>query len=191
MIGFAPRTVIPLGFALALLVPAAPLTGVAQDAPPTTTVPDPASFEAAAPTDDPELEAQVRKLASELRCPTCQALSIADSPSELAREMEGVIRDRLQSGMSPEEVRRSFVDSYGEWVLLSPNPAGFNLFVYLLPLAVLLVGGAVIVVGVRRWTQAPAHPFAVAAGESDGTAGDGDGTATEDQGAGGGDDPGR
>ncbi len=128
----------------------------AQDARPPgqSVIPDPDQFEAAAPTDDAELEAQVRKLARQLRCPTCQALSIADSPSELAREMEGVIRLRLQEGMTPEEVRQTFVDAYGEWVLLSPDPAGFNLLVYILPFVVLFLGGGIVVVGMRRWLAA-------------------------------------
>jgi cytochrome c-type biogenesis protein CcmH/NrfF len=125
-------------------------------APPTQSViPDPELFEAAAPSDDAELEAQVRRLARQLRCPTCQALSIADSPSELAREMEGVIRMRLQEGMTPEEVRASFVDAYGEWVLLSPDPSGFNLLVYVLPVIVLLAGAGLVVAGMRRWLANP------------------------------------
>lgn len=118
-------------------------------------IPDPDQFEATAPTDDPELEAQVRKLASQLRCPTCQALSIADSPSELAREMEGVIRMRLQEGMTPEEVRASFVDAYGEWILLSPDPSGFNLLIYILPVVVLLLGAGLVVGGMRKWLVQP------------------------------------
>jgi cytochrome c-type biogenesis protein CcmH/NrfF len=118
--------------------------------------PDPTRFEANAPTDDPVLEAQVRKLARQLRCPTCQALSIADSPSELAREMEGVIRMRLQEGMTPEQVRASFVNSYGEWVLLSPDPTGFNLLVYVLPFAVLLLGAGIVTRGMRKWLAQPA-----------------------------------
>lgn len=117
-------------------------------------IPDPEGFEAAAPTDDPELEAEVRRIAGQLRCPTCQALSIADSPSELSREMEGVIRDRLLEGMTAEEVRQSFVEAYGEWILLSPEPSGFNLLAYILPFVFLLIGGGVIVVGVRRWVAA-------------------------------------
>jgi len=132
--------------------------GSAQAAPPAQVVvpPDPAHFEATAPTDDPVLEAQVRKLARQLRCPTCQALSIADSPSELAREMEGVIRMRLQEGMTPEQVRASFVNSYGEWVLLSPDPTGFNLLVYVLPFAVLLLGAGIVTRGMRKWLAQPA-----------------------------------
>ncbi|MEX0843160.1 MAG: cytochrome c-type biogenesis protein, partial [Gemmatimonadota bacterium] len=94
----------------------------------------------------------------QLRCPTCQALSIADSPSELAREMEGVIRLRLQEGMTPEEVRESFVEAYGEWILLSPRPSGFNLLIYILPFAVLLLGGVIVVVGARKWLRNPAEP---------------------------------
>jgi cytochrome c-type biogenesis protein CcmH/NrfF len=123
-----------------------------------TVVPDPAGFEAAAPTDDPELEADVRKLAHQLRCPTCQALSIADSPSELAREMEGVIRLRLQEGMTPEEVRESFVEAYGEWILLSPRPSGFNLLIYVLPFGVLILGGVIVIVGMRKWLRNPVEP---------------------------------
>lgn len=143
---------------------AAPLSGVAaaigpiqvpDPAPTGTVIPDPDAFEAAAPTDDAELEAQVQRLARQLRCPTCQALSIADSPSELAREMEGVIRLRLQEGMTPEEVRTSFVDSYGEWILLSPEPAGFNLLIYVLPIVAVLTGAGIVVAGMRRWL---AHP---------------------------------
>lgn len=140
----------------ALLVLAAPLVLNGQGTPPgQSVIPDPDHFEATARTDDAELEAQVRKLAKELRCPTCQALSIYDSPSELAREMKGQIRARLQEGMTPEEVRASFVDAYGEWVLLSPEPSGFNLLIYVLPVLVLLIGAGIVLIGMRRWLVQP------------------------------------
>lgn len=122
--------------------------------PPGAVIPDPAAFQAAAPSDDPELEATVRRLARELRCPTCQALSIEDSPSELSTQMKGVIRDRLREGMTPDEVRQHFVAAYGEWILLSPEPSGFNLLVYLLPFATLLGGGVLVVAAMRRWMGA-------------------------------------
>lgn len=150
-----------VGLALVFTLSLIPTSVTAQEVELPTTrtvVPDPEQFDAAAPTDDPELEAEVRKLAGQLRCPTCQALSIADSPSELAREMEGVIRLRLQEGMTPEEVRESFVEAYGEWILLSPRPSGFNLLIYVLPFAVLLLGGVIVVVGARKWLRNPAEP---------------------------------
>lgn len=102
---------------------------------------------------DAAVEAMTREVASQLRCPVCQGLSIEDSPTELAQEMRDVIRDQLAAGKTPEEVRAYFVSKYGEWVLLEPKPEGFNLAVYFLPVVALFAGGGVIVAAVRRWTR--------------------------------------
>lgn len=102
-------------------------------------------------TANPELEALTRDVASELRCPVCQGLSINDSPAELAVQMKDLIRDQLASGKTPEEVRAYFIARYGEWVLLAPEPKGVNLAVYVLPVLALLIGGVMIAFAVRRW----------------------------------------
>lgn len=107
---------------------------------------------AQATSDSLRLEALTREVAAQLRCPVCQGNSIGDSPSELAQEMKGVVREQLASGKSPEEVKGYFVAKYGEWVLLEPKASGFNLVVYLLPLLGVLVGGFVIWRAVRKWT---------------------------------------
>ncbi|MCC6773933.1 MAG: cytochrome c-type biogenesis protein CcmH [Gemmatimonadaceae bacterium] len=102
------------------------------------------------------LEERTRDVASQLRCPVCQGNSIQDSPSELAQEMKGVVRDQLAAGKTPDEVRQYFVDKYGEWILLEPKASGFNLVVYLLPLVGVLVGGVIIWRSVKKWTAEPA-----------------------------------
>ena len=104
---------------------------------------------------DSALERRTSEVASRLRCPVCQGLSVQDSPSQLAQELRAVVRDQLRAGKTPDEVTRYFVERYGEWVLLEPTRAGFNWLVYLLPLGLLLAGGGVIVLAVRRWTRAP------------------------------------
>jgi cytochrome c-type biogenesis protein CcmH len=101
---------------------------------------------------NPELEAQVKSIAADLRCPVCQGLSLQDSPTELAQQIRAVIREQLQSGKTPEQVRAYFVDKYGEWILLAPAPHGFNLVAYVLPFAALLAGAGMLVVAVRRWS---------------------------------------
>lgn len=67
--------------------------------------------------------------------------------------MRGVVRDQLAAGRSPEDVKQYFVDKYGEWILLEPEARGFNLLVYVLPIAAIVAGAAVIVLAVRRWSR--------------------------------------
>jgi cytochrome c-type biogenesis protein CcmH len=107
------------------------------------------------PTPSPaaatDLETQVREIAQQLRCPVCQGLSVADSPSELAHEMRAVMREQLQQGKTREDVLDYFVQRYGEWILLAPPKRGFNLVIWILPFALLPVGAMAIYVGTRRW----------------------------------------
>jgi cytochrome c-type biogenesis protein CcmH len=101
----------------------------------------------------PDLEAQVREIAMQLRCPVCQGLSVGDSPSELANEMRALVRDQLQQGRTPAEVLDYFAQRYGEWILLAPPKRGFNLVIWVLPFVLLPVGAFVIYLGARRWVR--------------------------------------
>jgi cytochrome c-type biogenesis protein CcmH len=132
----------------------------------------PAPAESQALRTEAEIEAATRQLAVEMRCPVCQGVSIQDSPTELAQEMKGVIRQRLVDGESPDEVKAYFVDRYGEWILLRPEPTGFNLVVYILPVIGLMLGGGWVFATVRKWTR-PADDEDVVVGEHVG-AGTGD-----------------
>jgi cytochrome c-type biogenesis protein CcmH len=103
----------------------------------------------------PALEQRVQRVGKELRCAVCQGLSITDSPSSMARAQLDKVRELVAAGKSDQEVRDFFVARYGEWVLLQPRAEGFNLFVWLGPVALLLVGGWVILRQVRRGPEAP------------------------------------
>src|SRR5262249_9566043 len=90
-----------------------------------------------------------------LRCVVCQSLSVADSPSETANQMRGVIRERLAAGETPERIKTYFVDKYGLWILLEPPRQGFSLLVWIVPYAGLLVGLVLVGFAVSRWSRRP------------------------------------
>jgi len=101
----------------------------------------------------PVSEQTVHDVSAELRCVVCQNLSVADSPSEMAAQMRGIVRERLEAGETPEQVREYFVARYGEWILLAPRRSGFNLLVWWFPVAALVVGFTVVALLLRRWTH--------------------------------------
>ena len=102
---------------------------------------------------DSVVEARTKALASALRCPVCQGLSIQDSPSPVAQKMRDVISSQIRAGKSDQEVLDYFVSKYDEWILLEPKARGFNLAVYLLP-GMMLLGGVVFVVYLaRKWSR--------------------------------------
>jgi len=86
--------------------------------------------------DPPTRAEQAARLASELRCPDCQALSVAESRTTAASAIRAEIDEQLAAGKSMDEVRDHFVSRYGEWILLSPRGA----LPWLVPVVVLLAG---------------------------------------------------
>jgi cytochrome c-type biogenesis protein CcmH len=117
--------------------------------------------------EEARLEALTKEVASQLRCPVCQGLSIEDSPSSLGQSMRAVVRDQLAAGKTPEEVKAYFVDRYGEWILLAPEPHGFNLAVYLLPVGGVLAGAVALFFLIRKWAKPAADASVVPADEPD------------------------
>jgi cytochrome c-type biogenesis protein CcmH len=101
------------------------------------------------PVSGAELDAAARSLGEQMRCPVCQGMAIADSPSASASSMMAQVRDLLARGYTDQQVLDYFVRSYGEFVLLEPTARGFNLVVWLLPLAGVVAGLALIALRLR------------------------------------------
>lgn len=95
---------------------------------------------------------RAHRLESELRCPVCQALSVADSHSSTSLEIAADVHRRVLAGQSDQQIKSYYVTRYGEWILLSPS-GGAGMVAWLVPIVV--VGGAVAAVGLalRRWSR--------------------------------------
>jgi cytochrome c-type biogenesis protein CcmH len=93
-----------------------------------------------------------------LRCPVCQGLSVADSPSTMARDMKQTVREMLARGYTQEQILAFFEHSYGQFVLLKPKFQGLSLLVWLLPIAALIFGAVVVLSKAKQLEEAPASP---------------------------------
>jgi cytochrome c-type biogenesis protein CcmH len=99
---------------------------------------------------DPAQEAQARELFRELRCMVCQNQSIDDSEAPLAKDLRALVRERVAPGDSSEEIKDFLVARYGNFVLLKPPLEGDTLLLWGTPVAILLIGGAVAFLAMRR-----------------------------------------
>ncbi|HEV8671947.1 MAG TPA: cytochrome c-type biogenesis protein CcmH [Candidatus Limnocylindria bacterium] len=86
---------------------------------------------------------RVDRITSELRCVTCQGLSVRDSPAASARQMRDLVVQRVAEGRTDDQIRDEFRASYGDWVLLSPPASSWTGLIWLVPLAALGAGLAV------------------------------------------------
>ena len=78
---------------------------------------------------------------------TCRTTDFTCSTSPRMHREVLALQDQ---GKNAEEIVAAFVAQYGEQVLMAPKPEGFNLAGYLVPGTLLLMGGAVLTVLLRR-----------------------------------------
>lgn len=99
---------------------------------------------------DAAQEQEYQRLTQSLRCPKCQNSSIADSGSVIAADMRQKVYELLQQGKSEQQVVDYMVVRYGHFVSYAPP---LTLLTWLLwggPLAVVILGGGVIVLRTRQ-----------------------------------------
>ena len=84
------------------------------------------------------------KIAKNLRCLICQGQSVYDSDSEFAISLKLVIKNKIQQGMSEEQIYSFVKIKYGEWILYEPEFNKNTLILWLLPILLFLIGGAII-----------------------------------------------
>ncbi|HLJ08782.1 MAG TPA: cytochrome c-type biogenesis protein CcmH [Acidimicrobiia bacterium] len=95
-------------------------------------------------------------IAAVLRCPVCQGLSVADSPSPTAKAIYDDVRHRVDAGETDAAIKAYYVDHYGQWILLQPETSGVGALVWILPVTALLLGAGGLALAFRRWRRQPA-----------------------------------
>ena len=84
------------------------------------------------------------KITKNLRCLICQGQSVYDSDSEFANSLKIVVDKKLKEGLSEDQIYEYFKAKYGEWILYDPGLNKNTYILWLLPILIFLVGGAII-----------------------------------------------
>ncbi|MFW6413181.1 MAG: cytochrome c-type biogenesis protein [Oceanicaulis sp.] len=99
---------------------------------------------------DPEAEARAQDLMRETRCMVCAGESILDSNAPMAIDMRRFVRERVAMGEDEEQVRQALVDRFGHEVLMRPPLDGRTALLWITPLALLGLGGALLYGSMRK-----------------------------------------
>ncbi|HUD71787.1 MAG TPA: cytochrome c-type biogenesis protein CcmH [Dongiaceae bacterium] len=102
---------------------------------------------------DPDTRARVE---SRLMCYCgCTDLTVKVCNCGTAANIKADIAARLDAGATADQVVDAYVAQYGEQIRSAPTRSGFNLLAWIMPFAVILAGGLMVVSLVRRWRGAP------------------------------------
>ena len=84
------------------------------------------------------------EITKNLRCLICQGQSIYDSDSEFANSIKILVSQKLDQGLSEKEIYSFLKNKYGQWILYEPEFNKKTYFLWLLPILMFLLGGAII-----------------------------------------------
>ena len=84
------------------------------------------------------------EITKNLRCLVCQGQSVYDSDSEFAVSLKLVIENKIQQGLTEDQIYKFLTDKYGEWILYDPKFNKNTYLLWFLPILFLLFGGALV-----------------------------------------------
>ena len=105
------------------------------------------------PLSGADLEREARVLDAMLIAPCCftQQVSVHQSPA--ATEVRNDVRARLAAGQTRQQVLDAYVAQYGKRILVQPPAEGFDLTLYVAPVAVFVASVIFVGAAVRRLTR--------------------------------------
>ena len=84
------------------------------------------------------------KILKNVRCLICQGQSVYDSESDFATSIKLVVEKKISDGLSEEKIYDFLKIKYGQWIVYEPEFNKNTLILWLLPILLFLIGGAII-----------------------------------------------
>lgn len=119
-----------------------------------------------APTEIADYDERIKTIEQRLACTCGCTLDIftcrtTDFTCTYSPALHREVVDLDRAGKTAQEILDAFVAKYGEKALMAPKPEGFNLWGYLLPGSVILLGGGALAAFISRRRVAVAEAQAV------------------------------
>jgi len=86
----------------------------------------------------------INKISKNIRCLICQGQSVHDSQSDFAISMKFVIEKKLDEGLNENEIYEYLKNQYGQWIIYEPEFNKKTFILWILPILLFFVGGAII-----------------------------------------------
>ena len=84
------------------------------------------------------------KITKNLRCLICQGQSVYDSDTEFANSLKILVNKKLSEGLTEKQIYNYLKEKYGEWILYDTEFNKKTYFLWLLPILMFFIGGAII-----------------------------------------------
>ena len=84
------------------------------------------------------------KITKNLRCLICQGQSVYDSDTEFANSLKILVNKKLSEGLTEKQIYNYLKEKYGEWILYDTEFNKNTYFLWLLPMFIFIIGGAII-----------------------------------------------
>ena len=84
------------------------------------------------------------KVLKNIRCLICQGQSVYDSESEFASSIKLIVERKISEGLHEKQIYEFLKEKYGDWIIYQPELNKNTYILWLLPLLLFLLGGAII-----------------------------------------------
>ena len=84
------------------------------------------------------------KILKNIRCLICQGQSVYDSESDFSSSIKLIVSRKIEEGLNEDQIYELLEEKYGDWIIYDPKLNKNTYILWLLPLLLFLVGGAII-----------------------------------------------
>ena len=94
---------------------------------------------------DEKNEELKNKILKNIRCLVCQGQSVFDSESDFASSIKLIVSQKINEGEKEDKIYDFLKEKYGEWIIYDPKLNKNTYILWLLPLLLFVLGGAIMI----------------------------------------------